>query len=482
MSDKDQFTFEDEDDNPETGVSKKTEPQESDSFDGEVFFDTEEDPPGRSLGDQTGPEASEKGKEEFFFDTEDEDSESTKVEGYSHAEPDAEEVGFAVDEDLFGDNLNAGFPDEEQAIDDPVDYAPEPKVKSGAGSKNRTLLMVLLLVFVAAGGAYYFMGLGSSTPSVPTVQVPVEKPVKTVAVPPPPADKAPAEQAASARDKPVTVAVPPPPAPIDAKADVKPVVAENTPAPAGESKPAAAKQPEVNAASPGAKPGAVSVSVPAPAPVPVPVPVPAPVPAQQATSDAAEAASAGAPEPPAVKTVAAPEPAAPKSAAAKPEEAPEPVAVPEQVADGAYELDAGSYLLESNRNALVAKIKKLGYEPSVTPVEARVDMTRLRVGTYSKEDVQASLAFARQIEPGSYSVPAGDGYVIYAGTFLKTDNLKKIKERFLAEGIQVKSEPVEVVRTLSRIRFGSFATEEDAAAVAGIVAEDGLKAVVVKAR
>ncbi len=109
-------------------------------------------------------------------------------------------------------------------------------------------------------------------------------------------------------------------------------------------------------------------------------------------------------------------------------------------------------------------------------------MTRLRLGTYSKEDVQASLDFAREIEPGSYSVPAGDGYVIYAGTFLKTNNLKKVKERFLAEGIQVKSEPVQVVRTLSRVRFGSFATRQDAAAAASTVATDGLKAVVVKAK
>jgi cell division protein FtsN len=117
----------------------------------------------------------------------------------------------------------------------------------------------------------------------------------------------------------------------------------------------------------------------------------------------------------------------------------------------------------------------------VTPVDATIDMTRLRLGTHSKEDVQASLAFAREVEPGSYSVPAGDGYVIYAGTFLKTNNLEKIKKRFLAEGFQVKSEPVQVVRTLSRVRFGSFASKEDAADAASIVAKAGVKAAVVKA-
>ena len=72
--------------------------------------------------------------------------------------------------------------------------------------------------------------------------------------------------------------------------------------------------------------------------------------------------------------------------------------------------------------------------------------------------------------------------MIYAGTFLKTNNLAKVKERFLADGVQVKSEPVQVVRTLSRIRFGRFATKDDAAKAASAVAEAGVKAVVVKAK
>jgi Mor family transcriptional regulator len=42
MSDKDQFTFEDEDESPESSVTKKEEPQEPDAGGGEIFFDTEE--------------------------------------------------------------------------------------------------------------------------------------------------------------------------------------------------------------------------------------------------------------------------------------------------------------------------------------------------------------------------------------------------------------------------------------------------------
>ena len=52
---------------------------------------------------------------------------------------------------------------------------------------------------------------------------------------------------------------------------------------------------------------------------------------------------------------------------------------------------------------------------------------------------------------------------------------------FLAEGIKVHPEPVQVVRTLNRIRFGSFATRDDALAAAAAAGEMGVKAVVVKA-
>ena len=269
--------------------------------------------------------------------------------------------------------------------------------------------------------------------------------------PPPPPAKAPAEKVAPEKDKPVTVAVPPPPASVVAKADVK-------------------AAPVVKPIQKSAKPAPTSVAVPAPVPVPVPV-KPAPAVTEKASPVKVV-------ETPAVKTVVSTKPVE----VAKPVVAPKPVAAAKQVADGAYALDAGSYLMESNRKSLIAKIEKLGYQPLVSPVDATLDMTRLNLGTYSKEDVKASLAFAREIEPGSYSAPAGDGYVIYAGTFLKTNNLEKIKKRFLAEGVQVKSEPVQVVRTLSRVRFGSFVSKEAAAEAASTVAKAGVKATVVKAK
>ncbi|MBW2688481.1 MAG: SPOR domain-containing protein [Deltaproteobacteria bacterium] len=407
MSDKDQFTFSDDDGFPETNLNDK------------------KDSPVTNMGD---------------------------------------------DDDFPETDLSAAFADGEHEAEVPVQKEePQPKVKSDGSSRTRILLIVLLLVVAGGAGVYYFMGLGGTTPAVPTVSVPAQKATKSVALPPQPA-KAPAVPAKKAAPpvkvaatpakaepaaKPVTVAVPPPP---PAKPVAKTAPAKQ-PSVAAKPQPAVVPQPVEKAV---AKKVVAKETKPEPVKQPVvqvAVPAPKPVPAPQ-------------------KAVAA-APAKPKvTALPKPKVA----ASTKQVAGGAYALDAGSYLLESNRNALLAKIKKLGYEPYVTPIDATLDMTRLRLGTFSKDEVQEALDFARTIEPGSYSAPAGDQYVLYAGTFLKTGNVEKLSQRLLAEGIRVYPEPVQVVRTLSRVRFGSFATKEDAAVAAREVARVGLKTEVVKSK
>lgn len=406
MSDKDQFTFSDDDGFPETNLND------------------EKDSPVTNLGDDDFPET----------------------------------------------DLSAAFADGEHEAEVPVqEEEPQPKVKSDGSSRMRILLIVLLLVVAGGAGVYYFMGLGGTTPTVPTVSVPAQKATKSVALPPQPA-KAPAKKVAppvkvaavpakaEPAAKPVSVAVPPSPVESVAKTADKAAPGKQPPV-AAKPQPAAVPQPVEKAV---AKKVVAKETKPEPVKQPVvqvAVPAPKPVPAPQK-------AIAAAPAKPEVTALPKPKVAASTT----------------QVAGGAYALDAGSYLLESNRNALLAKIKKLGYEPYVTPVDATLDMTRLRLGTFSKDEVQEALDFARTIEPGSYSAPAGDQYVLYAGTFLKTGNVEKLSQRLLAEGIRVYPEPVQVVRTLSRVRFGSFATKEDAAVAAREVARAGLKTEVVKSK
>lgn len=344
---------------------------------------------------------------------------------------------FPADEDSAETDLTATFYDDEHEAETQIEEEPEPTVKKG-GSVTRIALLVVLLVVIGGAGVFYFMDLGGTTPSAPTVQVPAQKAKKSVALPPQPA-KAPVAPAKPKEEaKPVTVAVPPPPAEPVVKTADKPA---DKMADKSADKGAPAKQPEVAEKQKPVKQTETQLVSPAPKP----------------------------------------EPAMEKMAAEAPP-APKPVSLSKQVASGAYALDAGAYLLESNRKALVTKIKKLGYEPLITPVDATLDMTRLRLGTFSKDEVQEALAFARTIEPGSYSAPAGERYVIYAGTFLNTRVADKLTQRLLAEGIKVYPEPVQVVRTLSRIRFGSFATKEDAATAAREVGEGGLKAKVVKSK
>ena len=358
---------------------------------------------------------------------------------------DKDQFTFDDNDDFPEADLSSAFSDGEFEADTPapdVQGEPEPmqeqnskkikKVESpsgSGGSRSRVLLIVLLLVVAGAAGAYYFMDLGGTTPVAPTVPASAQKAQKTVALPPQPA-KAPASAPAKTEPdaKPVAVAVPPPPPP----------------------------------AQPAAEPVA-SMAAPAQKPIQTDQPV-----VQAKAADKIN---------PALQTAEVE-----VAPASKPLPTPELAAVPAQVAGGTFSLDAGSYLFESNRDALVTKLEKLGYESLVTPVEAKLDMTRLRLGTYRKEEVQKALDFARSIEPGAYSAPAGNGYVIYVGTFLRKNTVDRLTKRFLAEGIKVHPEPVQVVRTLSRIRFGSFATRADAVAAADAAVKVGVNAVVVKVK
>ena len=347
--------------------------------------------------------------------------------------PDKDDFTFDDSDDFPETDLSSAFSDGEHAV---PDAEPEEEELQGAtgptgggGSRSRILLVLALLVVAIGAGAYYFMDLGGTTPTVPNVPAPA---AKAVALPP---------------------------------------------------QPAAAPQAEAPA------PPAVAVAVPVPPPV-EPAGQPAADPAQEAVAvTAAPAAPAAAPEQPVA-------PAQPEKAAAAPAEAqgtivstPAPVTpapAEEKPLQGAmagtYTLDAGSYLMEGNRDALVKKLRKLGYEPLVTPIKATIDMTRLSLGTFPANEVEEALAFAKTIESSAFSVPAGDQFVIYAGTFLKSSNIDALKARFLKEGIRAKAEPVEVERTLSRIRFGSFASKTEAEDAAREVAGSGVKAVAVKNR
>ena len=384
---------------------------------------------------------------------------------------DKDQFTFDDNDDFPETDLSSAFSDGEFEADNPApDVQKESeqaevqksrkagKSSGSGGSRTRILLMVLLLVVAGGAGAYYFMDLGGTTPVVPTVPVPAQKAQKTVALPPQPAKAPPAKvQPAS---KPVSIAVPPPPPPVQPA--TKTVVEEQAKTVVEEqAKTASDKALAV------AKPEKVAVAKPA---IQAAAPKQTPAPVARSVAQAKSATTIK-PAQQTAETKVAPAP--------KPMPSPEQNASSKPVAGGGFALDAGSYFFKSNSDSLITRIKKLGYEPIVTPVDAKLDMTRLRLGTYRKEEVKTALDFARSIEPGAYSAPAGDGYVIYAGTFLKQGTVDKLTKRFLAEGLKVHPEPVQVVRTLSRIRFGNFLTREDAMTAVNAAGKVGVEAVVV---
>ncbi len=365
-------------------------------------------------------------KDQFTFD--DDDFPANRPD-----DRDASSGAGLSDDDFPETDFSAIFPEGEHPAEEPGDDEPVARVTGGGQSRTRILLLILFLVGVGAAGAYYFMDLGGTT-SVSTVVLPAQPGSKSVALPPQPAEAPAVDPQIEPSVKNVTVAAPPPP-----------------PQPADVTQ---SQEPS------GVLPSGPAVSEPSPSET-AKLPGPAPA-ADLSPKDAV--------------------PQAELPTAAEADPAVESARSIQQVEGGAFTLDAGSYLLESNRKALVEKIKQLGYEPLITPLDATLNMTRLRLGTFSKDEVHEALAFARKIEPGSYSTPAGEGYVIYAGTFLKRDNVNKLSQRFSEEGVKVYPEPVQVVRTLSRVRFGRFATREDAMAASREVGAAGLKADVVKAK
>lgn len=384
-------------------------------------------------------------KDQFTFDDDDDFPETDLSNAFSDGEHEIEGPSGEVEDPL------ESFAAENEASEPvgKVKKSKKPKKQKEAGnsgSRTKGLLLVLLLVVGGAAGAYYFMDLGGTTPAVQTVAVtakttiapakPKTEPATSVkvAVPPPPPQKAPEQLVQEPVEK---------QAPVQQQTKSEP--SEPTLGQTAENKDVVVANTEAV----------------------VPVPKPDDGKAEKAKPDAEKTAVQ-------MTAMNNADPAAMQDEKG--------AAVPKQVADGRFSLDAGSYLFETNRDTLIQKIKKLGYEPLVTPVDATLDMTRLRLGTFSKEEVKEALAFARTIESGSYSAPAGDNYVIYAGTFLSQGNIEQLTRKFNDQGIKVYPEPVQVVRTLSRIRFGHFATRDDAAAAAAAASEAGVKAVVVKSK
>ncbi|MCK4536896.1 MAG: SPOR domain-containing protein [Desulfuromonadales bacterium] len=230
------------------------------------------------------------------------------------------------------------------------------------------------------------------------------------------------------------------------------------------------------------------VAVPPPQPTKAPVVVPVqPVPQKPATTPAADtdAKAVASPDKTEAAAAAKVDPVASKEQEEKQEEQKQPQAVaaaavpakPEPapaVSTGTYVLDAGAFLFASQREELKKKISALGYKPVVSQVQASVRLIRLRVGSFSKDQLAAALDDVRKIAPGAFSLARDGQHVVYAGSFADQHNVQRLRKRFLEKGITVVEEPVKVDRNLSRIQFGVFADDASAEAAARQAEQAGI--------
>ncbi|MDT8442126.1 MAG: SPOR domain-containing protein [Desulfuromonadales bacterium] len=290
---------------------------------------------------------------------------------------------------------------------------------------SRIVLLAILLLVVCAAGIFYFMQLGE-TPPAPVASKP--KPARTVAVPPKPAGP---DEAAVAQ-------VPPPP----------PQSAQNEQAGAVETAPAAGE--------------IATTSV--------------------VTDKAPEVSKPDAAAETAVVTAAA---GKANEAAAKPTAAAKPVTDARQPAattvteEGAFTLDAGTFLLARNRDKLLRQLRALGFTPQTRQVEVQVTMTRLHLGVYPDSEVSQVLQQVKKISSGAFSMAATGGRAVYAGTFVEKSNVARLENQLAAAGFQVRREPVELPRTLDRIICGQYAEREAAEQEAARLAATGIEVSVV---
>ena len=206
------------------------------------------------------------------------------------------------------------------------------------------------------------------------------------------------------------------------------------------------------------------------------------------------------PEPVASPTAAPPAPAAkapdavkakvPDTAAptpaAKPAMAPATKSAPPTKAaattNGKYTLRAGVYLLASSTKNAEQAIRKLGYTPVRTPLQRKVKMTRLKVGTFSPEEAKAKVAELAKLAPDAFILTQDGQATVYAGSYLIHNEARSFADQLYSKGVRVEEEPAMVEETLQAISFGAFSDRKAAQEAADQAKKAGLEPMIIKHR
>lgn len=297
------------------------------------------------------------------------------------------------------------------------------KNKKG-GSLRRTLLLLVLLILVAAAAAAYFY------PSLyPSLLSSLLQPKET-------------PKPAAAQRQPVTLpARPTPPAKPAAVVEAK---KPSSPAPA-------ADKGVVRENLPQQKPAAVEE-----------------VPARTTRDE----------EPPASKAA----PPAAKANANAPASDPKPEVRPKAAPAGRYTLQAGAYIDSDNLRRAKKRVRSLGYEPVLIQAEKKVEMTRLRLGTFPVAEAKGKLKQLSALAPGAFYLDKGNRWVVYAGSYYDLDRARSFADQLYEQGIRLTEEQVMTTLPLTIVRFGDFSDLASARKAAARARAAGLEIFMVKQR
>jgi cell division septation protein DedD len=130
-------------------------------------------------------------------------------------------------------------------------------------------------------------------------------------------------------------------------------------------------------------------------------------------------------------------------------------------------VQAGAFLIKGNVTEVAKKVRRLGYEPQLTTVSQMVDMTRLRIGSFTPADAKAKVQELKsQGAPDAFSIPSGEQVNVYAASFYELDKARSFADQLYAKDIRLDEETVRVKVPLTLLSFGNFpdrATAEKAA-------------------
>jgi hypothetical protein len=150
--------------------------------------------------------------------------------------------------------------------------------------------------------------------------------------------------------------------------------------------------------------------------------------------------------------------------------------------DRNYFIHAGSYLLGSDRLHTEKIVRRLGFEPELSPERREVEMIRLLIGVFSAEEARERLRELAKEAASAFILPRGNRVAVYAGSYYSINEARNFSARLARRGIRTQEEPVHVMMTFKRVAFGSFNSRGAAEEVAFKARAAGLEVMVMRGR